>query len=170
MRPAFIALSELACTEDWCWNLACTTCGHMHFRYGLREIVRGKHPDNPDWFVHVRNHHELADVLGQAAQWRGSPAEQAKLIEIASAAPLTDLSKVSRFPDWLGHLGLVLWHTEMVERETRLITKRLVPQLVEMVPKGSQAAIHLGYVVQDDRRTLSWSDLKQVKRGLVSKH
>ena len=40
---AFEAMSKLASQEKWCWNLNCTTCGQLHFRFGLVELTRGKH-------------------------------------------------------------------------------------------------------------------------------
>ena len=50
-RSAFDALCSIAAKENWCWKINCTTCGHMLFRYGLHELIRGKHPDAPEWIV-----------------------------------------------------------------------------------------------------------------------
>jgi hypothetical protein len=45
-------LSLLASREEWCWNLHCTTCGHMVFRLGLLALARDLDPESPDWSVH----------------------------------------------------------------------------------------------------------------------
>ena len=168
MRPAFLALSELACAETWCWDLGCSTCGRMYFRYGLRELVRGKHPDAPDWFVYADRHHDLEDVLGDATFWIGSPEEQRELAAVVSEVPLEDLRRVGRFPDWLGHLGLVLWHTKETERTSRVLTQSLVPQLVEMLPASAGSAQELRALWEEGRRVLTWSDLGSVERDLMN--
>ena len=35
----FLSLCRLASQENWCWKIICTTCGHMHFRYGFKELI-----------------------------------------------------------------------------------------------------------------------------------
>ena len=61
---AFEALCKLASDEKWCWNLYCTTCGHMHFKYAFKELAKGKSPENPDWVVHKEENY-LHRYLGQ---------------------------------------------------------------------------------------------------------
>jgi len=46
----FEALCKLASDENWCWNLNCATCGHMHFRYAFSELAAAKSPEGGDWF------------------------------------------------------------------------------------------------------------------------
>lgn len=48
---AFEAMSVLASQEKWCWNLNCTTCGQLHFRFGLVELTQEKHPFDHNWVV-----------------------------------------------------------------------------------------------------------------------
>ena len=50
-RDPFHALCLLASRESWCWDLSCSTCGQVEFRYALRELIAGKHPDAPEWMV-----------------------------------------------------------------------------------------------------------------------
>ena len=52
---AFEEVCQLANKEHWCWNLFCTTCGHMHFRYALYEMTKGKSPISNDWVVSTGN-------------------------------------------------------------------------------------------------------------------
>ena len=48
----FEALCKLASDENWCWNLFCSTCGHMHFRYSFAELAIGKSPESKGWIIH----------------------------------------------------------------------------------------------------------------------
>jgi len=40
----FESLCKLASDETWCWDLSCTTCGHMHFQYAFLELIKGRSP------------------------------------------------------------------------------------------------------------------------------
>jgi hypothetical protein len=140
----------------------------MYFRYGMREMIRGTHPDDPGWPVHMSvNDAEHADALGEIAHWRASLGEQNKLIEIVARTPVRQLAQTTPFPDWLGHLGLVLWHTERAEKRSRMLTRSLTPQLVEMVPPGSNAARDMSLLLRTNTRPLAWTDLQTVEQGLL---
>ena len=49
-RHAFISLYEAASQNTWCWNLACTTCGHGDFRVGFSKIIHGQHFDDDSFW------------------------------------------------------------------------------------------------------------------------
>jgi hypothetical protein len=51
----FEELCKLASKENWCWNLVCTTCGHLHFKYSFLELASGKSPTDSNWLVHCRS-------------------------------------------------------------------------------------------------------------------
>ena len=102
MKNSFEALCELAEKEDWCWTIACTTCGHTHFRYAFQEIARGKSPADEDWIV--RN--EIKDFKESIGRFprRFEIKEKIKVLEICLEANITD-PRIH-----LGYLGLVLHH------------------------------------------------------------
>jgi hypothetical protein len=133
----------------------------MVFRYGFRELVRGRHPDDPDWFVHANNADRLSEVLGDAARWRGSLLEQRNLIELVAESPVADLAVSNRFADWLGHIGLVLWHTSDAERRSFTLTRSLIPQFFAMLPTSSSEAETLRGFLRHPERALSWEDLER---------
>lgn len=142
----------------------------MYFRYAFRELIRGRHPDDPDWWVRSSNHHELKHVLGDATRWRGSPSEQRSLASILIACPLDELDRKSCFPDWLGHIGLVLWHTESAERETRMLTNFLVPEFLMIIGSKSDPPAELPALLEPNSRPLSWQDLEAVQIALMKRN
>ena len=104
---SFESLCRLASDENWCWNLYCTTCGHMHFRYSFAELAKGKSPEDSNWIVH--NKHRLSKSLGKLP--RDFTAKQREsILHICADANLISISKYCKFPDWLGYLGLILAH------------------------------------------------------------
>ena len=60
---AFESFCQLASNEKWCWNLACTTCGHIHFRFSLLELAKGLSPNDKGWIIH-RRRTSYANVFG----------------------------------------------------------------------------------------------------------
>lgn len=100
-RNAFEALCELASRERWCWKLGCTTCGCMHFRYGLRELALGRHPDADDWVT--RKDVRQRDPLPQIPF---PPNEQRAIARIAAGACIGQIASAGNFPAWLAFLAL----------------------------------------------------------------
>lgn len=164
-RNAFDALCSIAAKENWCWKINCTTCGHMLFRYGLHELVRGKHPDAPTWIV--SQSHPVLHRGGQPKElgalpprWTPWPLEeQRQLGRILSGARLLDIRSTCRHPDWLGYLGLGLKYSEEAEQEGRRVTNAWVSQLLPMYPSESAAARTLTAILSDGQRVLSWGNL-----------
>ena len=99
LRNPFIALSEMASQKNWCWRIPCTTCGAMHFREGFRKIGMGLHLDSEEWNDTIKISNPLDVPL----------STQRKMCEYLSKVSLEELNKVSSFPDWLGHIGLILY-------------------------------------------------------------
>lgn len=106
MDNQFNALCELASAEGWCWNLACTTCGHLHFRYGFLELASGKSVNDSDWIVHRRKT-AYAKQLGTLPK-NYSESQKESVLIICKDANIAEIALVCKFPDWLGFLGLVL--------------------------------------------------------------
>jgi hypothetical protein len=161
-HPAFLALCVLASREDWCWSIHCGTCGHWHFRLGLVELVRGKHPADRDWVVKVANR-EVFDAFADVGNPLLTKAEQAELSRIVSETRIRDLARHCRFPDWLGYLGLALRYTSDWEDEARVLTSTLAPQFLEMVPEGSSAWSRFREMEKDGSQRLDRGDLELVE-------
>ena len=161
-RNAFLALCDLASKENWCWKIPCTTCGGMYFRKSFLELVEGKSPDDPDWSIRNANHHCIRSIPRSY-----STRQQRVLAEIVSNARLSEIAKQSKFPDWLGYLGLVLHFCEENEVKNRTLTKSLIPQFLDLISRHeSSPAIFTTKV--NGKRMLSWTDLKRVERALSS--
>ncbi len=136
---AFERLCRLASAERWCWNLCCTTCGHEHWRYALRELSLGRTPDSTGWRTHSRVHGKQLQSLVGAPADVGSAAwdlrEQLPVAQLAARGNLRGLQATCRHPDWLGYLGIVLAYTPAAEAAERLLSVAWGPQLREMYPR-----------------------------------
>ena len=170
-RNAFVALCDWAAGERWCWRMYCTTCGHMFFRYGLREVAKGIHPDSGEWRVSGdRSDLERgspAEELGPLPPLGAWPLEeQHRLNAVLAPASLSDIAAACPFPDWLGYLGLGLHYCEDAERESRSLTTVWIPQLVGMLPPDSPSADFLRGVADDQDKVLTWRMLEQVEVAL----
>ena len=99
LRNPFIALSEMASQKNWCWRIPCSTCGAMHFREGFKKIGIDLHPDSDSW----NNDANFSNPLYL------SMSTQKKMCDYLSEVDIKELNKVSSFPDWLGHIGLILY-------------------------------------------------------------
>jgi len=157
---AFNALCKLASSEKWCWNLACTTCGHMHFRYAFVELASGKIPSDSEWIVHARRTKYLDD-LGRLPRLY-SEEQKRKILDICQKADLAVLASRCRFPDWLGYLGLVLAHMEIDDDCYKLLSMRWADQLRELVRPETPCWRRLGDV-SEGRALLDLHDLESVE-------
>jgi len=169
MRNKFEALCELAWREKWCWNLVCTTCGHCVFRWGLKALARGLHPDDPAWPVHWgprSTSTELERINGPLHTGGGWPlAEQHAIQACVQGCELRTVVRAVGFPDWLGHFGVVLAYTEDAEAANHAVSDAVAPQLEAMVIPGSPAAIMLKQVQAG--RPIRWDDLELVERDFA---
>lgn len=169
-RNAFTALCNLASNESWCWKITCTTCGHMYFRYGFQELILGKHPDSSDWLSGKNHHDDLQINMGPMPTLGSWPlAKQRSLASILTDASPKEISSIARFPDWLGYLGLGLLYTEAAETGQRLITKRWVPDLIEMLEPNCNSRIQLEHIIHDTSKILTWEFLELCERDLGAK-
>ena len=171
-RNPFEALCLLAAQENWCWKIVCTTCGHMHFRYGFRELSRGKHPESSDWRVRKGDaafpRGAEPSELGQLPSLGGwLIQDQRALASVLLTARLGNIRSEVRFPDWLGYLGLGLYYCERNEKLDRSLTKQWVPQLIEMLPQPSRCRSTFQEILNDPTRVLGWRDLEMVESNLI---
>ena len=174
-RNAFNALCAQAANENWCWRVNCTTCGHLLFRYGLRELARGKHPDSSSWIV-SKSHGvlsrggELVELGPAPPRWTPwAPKEQLHLAQILSQACIRDITTACSFPGWLGYLGLGLKYSEDTEKATHFISQSWAPQLLDLLPRDATSRSFLRDFMNDPGKTLCWrmlgvfeTDLSQV--------
>jgi hypothetical protein len=136
-RNAFEVLCQRANEEKWCWKLTCTTCGCMHFRYGLLEVSKGTHPSSGGWITSTETSSErLRQKLGTASLPLPIGSQQ-EVINIASKAKIQAIAANGKFPDWLGYLGVLLSFCRDVETESSSLTRAWTPQLCDMLPKES---------------------------------
>jgi len=163
-RNAFEALCELAASEHWCWRVSCSTCGHVYFRYGFRELASGGHPGSEAWQTRERQHHELERLLGPAPPLSCWPvSEQEALISVFSSASIDRIASSVKFPEWLAYLGLALWHTQEVERRHRVLTRSWVPQLLARMKPGAGSLALLIAILKSRTRPLKWDDLGTIE-------
>lgn len=161
----FESLSKLAARENWCWNLVCTTCGHSVFRWGLLALAGNLDPVRVDWPVRWRPSTTSADlerINGPLPIGPWPEATQSRIQEAVVDCNIERLAQNVRFPDWLGHLGLLLCYTADVERRNRALTAVLVPQLMGDVEPNSPASQLLSEI-SDSAQPLLWSDLEVIE-------
>ena len=134
MNP-FEEICKLASHENWCWNLACSTCGHIEFRYAFAAIAKGKSPSDSDWNIGRRNALPNDDPAPLPRDY--NEQQQNSINEICSKANLSEISKICSFPDWLGYLGLILEDLYSSTDSYKKLSKSWASQLSEMVPPDS---------------------------------
>lgn len=160
----FEALCKLASEESWCWNLFCTTCGHMHFRYAFSELAAGKTPENKDWLIHGSNT-RYSTVLGPLPR-NYTDSEKERVIGICLKANIISIASSCKFPDWLGYLGLVLEHMRSGSKAYTLLSSNWASQLMTMVPQNTQIHARLKEIANGDG-LLSITDLENCELNIM---
>lgn len=125
MRDPFTELVLLAHKEEWCWKIACTTCGHLHFRYSFLLLTKGRQPSDPDWPIHWERMSHGEDPEVGSLPDRFDPEQQRTLLRLARELDLELLLEKCGSTTPLGALGLVLYHCERTEQMFGLLTGRL---------------------------------------------
>ncbi len=165
-RPMLRALFSLASKEEWCWNLSCTTCGHMHFRYSFQEIIKGVHPDSGLWKVKKADNDWTAR-LGPMPFHGAVPIEiEEKLLATIFDLDLNIVARHYVFPDWLGYIGLFLHYTERAEQISGKATGFLVPQFMKLVGEESPAHVFLSEILKSSKKRLRVVDLESIESAL----
>ncbi len=168
----FEALCNIASCERWCWKMRCSTCGHMLFRYALRQLALGVDPTKPTWVVHsdhpVLRRGAPLRQLGPVPSLGGWPIEeQRRLIAILRTADIQIIASKSAFPDWLGYIGLALHYSEDAEIEVHDLTRIWSPQLAHSVRPGSSASCLLAELANDPIRTPTWRHLETIESAAL---
>lgn len=162
----FVALCQLANREKWCWNLMCTTCGHMHFHCGFYELSIGRKPGEPDWVTTARI--RISEELFRKVAATGPAINLAELYKILAAASAAEVVNSCSFPECLGYLGLALAYTKEQEHAERQLSRHWGQELLDLVMPGSPAMYRLQEIVDGGGLPLGWRDLEPVERDIRS--
>ena len=157
---AFDQLCELASNEKWCWNLFCTTCGHMHFRYAFAELAAGKSPSDANWLIHSKSTH-FSKRLGPLPK-SYSEDQKAQILSICLDSDIEYIAQHCQFPDWLGYLGLILEHMVSDSNLYQEVSQKWASQLQEFVNQDSDIYSHLQQII-DNNGVLSINVLQNIE-------
>ena len=157
---AFEALCRRASQESWCWDIGCGTCRHAYFRCAFVELAKGKHPADPDWLPGKQHHHEMFELLfGPSVKALRDPAVQRAFSAILAGARIERIARACTAPDWLGYLGLGLYHATLAEREEPRLTRAWIPQLIALLRTESSCRPQLETILTSPNGRLRWQDL-----------
>ena len=131
---AFDALCLLASGDNWCWHIGCTTCGTMYFRHGFKKLGKGIYPGSKRWNVYSKRNSRLGPIPFDL-----SDDVRRKTLQICTGSKVSFLAKYCRFPDWLGHLGMALFHLRLNEEVYFEAEENWARQLLEILPRDSEA-------------------------------
>ena len=167
-RNAFVALCDIASKGyNWCWEIHCGTCGHGKFRVAFSKLAHGFHPDeeiyrNKDFVSRedMSKYKEFYDY--------NQPSEQlmTKLSEIVSDAKIEDIIEVGKFPDWLGYIGLVLYHCEGSIESIKKISDSFIPQFIELLREDDARRDYLRRKLENNE-ILSIEDLERIEHSSI---
>lgn len=139
----------------------------MHFRYALLEIANGKRPSEADWLVRI-GRTRYSDQLGPFPR-EYSREKKVETLRICATADLRRISRVCRFPDWLGYMGLVM---AICKCDENIYIKTMTAwawQLRQLVGTKSSAYQRLTSCIEDPIDMLSFYDLETVESALLDR-
>lgn len=165
-RNPFVALCEHASSNNWCWYIYCTTCGHSAFKVSFSKLTRGQHPDGESFWPYGKNNHDPIKEKGDFGDFfgRADVTNQIKLASIVSEAKLSDIQTVAKFPDWLGYIGLALNHCSSIEAG-KILSNAFLPQFIALVEGNKEMADHLKKK-QLKGKLLNLGDLNRIENCL----
>jgi len=166
-RNSFVALCKIASSNNWCWNIYCTTCGHGSFKVAFTKMIHGQQPDDKVFWPNGKENHALLKEIDQYNDFGNDSRteDQIKLASIIAGAKISDIQAVARFPDWLGYIGLVIHHCPC--REARIIiTDSFLPQLINMANVNNELKKYFSEK-QKNNELLCINDLSRIEAGYV---
>ena len=159
----FESLCKLASDETWCWDLSCTTCGHMHFQYAFLELIKGRSPTDSQWLIHKNT--SFSDQLGSLP--RNYTGEQKEIIhKICCKANIGIIESSCKFPDWLGYLGLILKHMYSGSETYTELSSSWASQLIKLVTSQSLIHVRLQEIVEG-KGVLDIDDLEECESDIM---
>jgi hypothetical protein len=103
----FRILCRLATFEKWCTKIGCTTCGCLHFKYGLLEMANGIGPMSDDWIVRKRKTN-YETQLGPLPE-EFNDEQRDTLLRVCLDADIATIARTcSEHPQWEMMLDLTL--------------------------------------------------------------
>lgn len=135
----FAALCKVASENNWCWKITCTTCGHSGFRVAFSKLAQGLDPREDSFWPYgfddweqLKDQDEYDDFKYDYNAKAPDIDIQKELAIIASEANIEHIDQTSRFPDWLGYIGLVIEHCQHPDAQ-KILSKSLLPQLATLI-------------------------------------
>lgn len=123
----FTEISKNACQKKLCWKLTCTTCGSSELMAEFTKAVFGNDHKKLDRFSH-----------------NNSLIDQEKMLKFfADEIDILELKNESCFPDWLGHIGLLISSCQKAEDKNFYLAQKLYPQFLELVNDRAKEYIYL---------------------------
>ncbi len=162
-RNPFIALCEYASQNNWCWKITCTTCGHSAFRVAFSKLVRNEHPDDDIFWPNGKENHSVFKERNDYNDFNGRSIDgdiQLKLARIVADAKISDIYKISKFPDWLGYIGLAI-HYCYDNEASKILSESLISQFMELLRDDEEATKYL-----DKKQLLSVYDLERLENSI----
>lgn len=159
----FEALCKLASDESWCWNLYCTTCGHLHFKYAFLELSKGKSPEDSEWIIHSSetSYHRLLGTIPKSY----TEFQKINILKICLDADILSIAECCKFPDWLGYLGLVLEQMPARSDIYKSVSAKWAGQLRELVLDNSQIHSRLSEIAMNND-LLNIKDLEECETDM----
>ena len=145
----FTEISIKACKENMCWNLTCTTCGSIDLMFAFTKAVFPNAKKGLNRF-----------------SWNNPISYQEKMLDFfAKEIDISELHTNSCFPDWLGHIGLLLSSCEKAEKESHRLSKVLLPQFKKIIEKDKHVVSKIEYMIEHDH-LLTTSFLEDIENSL----
>jgi len=162
-RNPFVALCEYASQNNWCWKITCTTCGHSAFKVAFSKLVRGEHPDDDSFWLNGKENHSALKEIEKYDDFRKRNIDsdiQLRLAKIVAKAKICDIQKISRFPDWLGYIGLVV-HYCYNDEASKILSESLILQFMELLKDDKYITENL-----NKKQILFISDLEELEDSI----
>ncbi|MFA6522713.1 MAG: hypothetical protein WCT24_03940 [Patescibacteria group bacterium] len=162
-RNPFVALCDYASKNNWCWKITCTTCGHSAFWISFTKLILGQHPDDDSFWPFGRlsdkQHNDKKEYMNFTLNKKADLQDQIKLASIVSESKLSNIQAVTKFPDWLGYVGLVMYHCPSQEAR-KIITDAFLPEFINLVKDNGE----LYKYYQDKQYKQELLELKDLER------
>ena len=170
-RNSYLALSQLAVKNKWCFNIFCPFCGHMPFRYAFMELAAGAHPDDEEWLLKRRwpsDWRQLREKRGMLPL-QGMPewniSKEAALAASLGKLDIVEMAKTVAFPEWLYIIGVGLYYTEDIEKKNSKITQNLLTNLLDSF-KLEDDSVAAFQAILKENKTITWRDITGIENKI----
>lgn len=170
-RNSYLALSQLAVKNKWCFNIFCPFCGHMPFRYAFMELAAGIHPDDEAWGVKRRwpsdwrQLREKRGVLPLQGMPEWNRSKEAVLALSLGKLDIVEMAKTVAFPEWLYIIGVGLYYTENIEKKNPKITQNLLTHLLDFFKLEDDAITTFQSMIKENK-AITWRDLPVIENKI----